>query len=136
MTVICNGVFDILHIGHINMLIHARELAGEHGKLIVAIDEDEKVMADKGLDRPIFSSMERATALIDLRYQGKNMINEVVSFHSSLELEMLIKRIRPDVIVKGSDWEGKTVIGSDVARVVFYPRINYSTTEILRRCRK
>lgn len=135
MRVFTNGCFDVLHVGHLNLLIHARELAGA-GRLIVAVDEDEKIMAQKGLSRPVFHSHERAKALCDLRYQGKPMVDQVEFFHTDLELEMLIKRLMPDLIVKGSDWEGRKVVGANVAKVEFYPRSEYSSSEIIIRCQK
>jgi D-beta-D-heptose 7-phosphate kinase/D-beta-D-heptose 1-phosphate adenosyltransferase len=133
MKVITNGVFDGgLHVGHFNMLMFCRELAGDN-QLIVAVDEDELVMANKGLQRPIFTIHERMRSLCDLRYRGKPMIDIVESFSTNLMLLHLVKKHRPDIIVKGSDWEGRTVVGSEVAKVVFFPRMDYSTTEIIRR---
>lgn len=136
LKVFTNGVFDVLTVGHFNVLQKCRWFASEGGKVIVAVDEDEKVMADKGLTRPIYNVHERMKALCDLKTpDGKNLVDEVHSFHSNLELEMLIKRLGPDYIVKGGDWQGKTVIGSSIARVVFVGRLgDYSTTETIRRC--
>lgn len=138
MTVFINGVFDVLTPGHFNLLMFAKHLTGSDGKLIVAVDEDEKVMADKGLQRPIFNVHERAKALLDLWYYDRKRLVDVVHFfHTNLELEMMIKRIRPDYIVKGSDWVGKTVIGSDIAKVAIFDRmLEYSTTETIRRCQE
>lgn len=136
IRVFTNGVLDILTVGHFNLLQKCRAQAGEDGKVIVAIDEDEKVMADKGLSRPIFGIHERMKAVCDLQMpNGKPLVDEVYSFHTNLELEMLIKRIRPDYIVKGGDWQGRRVVGSEYSRVVYFGRLGeYSTTEIIRRC--
>lgn len=137
MRVFLNGAFDVLHTGHINLLMYARGLADRQGrgKVIVAIDEDEKIMADKGLQRPIFDVNERAKAVLDLRLpDGAHLVDEIHFFHTNLELDMLIKRLMPDVIVKGSDWKDKTVIGASVARVVFFERQPYSSTEVINRC--
>lgn len=133
--VITNGVFDILTPGHFNLLTFCRHIADVEGrgKVIVCIDEDMKVMADKGLQRPVFEVHERAKALLDLRIGDKQLIDGVHFFTTNLMLLHLIKRERPDYIVKGSDWEGKTVVGSEVSKVVFFPRMDYSTTEIIRR---
>jgi cytidyltransferase-like protein len=138
MKVFVNGVFDILTVGHFNLLMKCRDIVGPDGKIYVAIDEDEKVMADKGLQRPIFNVHERAKALLDLRMPNdKSVIDEICFFETNLVLEMVIKRIRPDYIVKGSDWQGKVVIGSQYAKVVYMDRlISYSTTEIIRRCQE
>jgi cytidyltransferase-like protein len=141
MRVFTNGVFDCCHIGHFNLLMFCRGLAdkdGHKGKVIVAIDEDEKVMADKGLQRPVYNVHERAKALLDLRMpDGSNVVDEVESFATNLHLQMMMKRILPDVIVKGSDWKDKPVIGANIARVVFYDRLEaYSTTDVIKRCQE
>jgi cytidyltransferase-like protein len=136
-TVITNGVYDLLHPGHFNLLTFCRQIADVNskgrGKVIVAIDEDIKVMADKGLQRPIFDEHHRAKALLDLKISDRQLVDAVHFFSTNLMLLHIIKRERPDYIVKGSDWEGRTVVGSEVARVVFFPRLDYSTTEIIRR---
>lgn len=135
-TVFTNGCFDVLHPGHYNLLMYCRELAGSYGKVIVAIDEDEKVMADKGLSRPIFSSIERGCSVSDLKFLRRNMVDTVLFFHTNLELEMLIKKHRPDIIVKGSDWKDRKVIGEEYAKVVFFERhTEHSTTDIVHRCK-
>jgi cytidyltransferase-like protein len=132
-----NGVFDCIHVGHFNLLMFARGIADKdgRGKVIVAIDEDELVMANKGLQRPIFNVHERAKALLDLRMpDGSHVVDEVEFFSTNLHLEMMIKRIFPDVIIKGSDWKDKTVIGANIARVVFFDRLPYSTSDVVARC--
>lgn len=136
MRVFTNGVFDVLHVGHINLLLQCREIAGPKGQVIVAIDEDEKVMADKGLTRPIFNVHERAKALLDLMAGNDRVIvDRVEFFHTNLELEMVIRKVNPDIIVKGGDWKGRRVVGSEVARVQFVGRLgDYSSSEIIRRC--
>lgn len=133
MTIVANGGFDVLHPGHFNLLIYCRELAGA-GKLIIAIDEDEKLMADKGLCRPIFTVHERAKALLDLRINDMRIVDEVEFFLTNKQLENIIRRIKPDYIVKGSDWRGRHVVGSEISKVMYYERMSeYSTTEIIRR---
>lgn len=133
MKIFLNGVFDILHAGHFNMLMLARTLSGG-GKVIVAIDEDEKVMAAKGLRRPIFTSHERAKALLDLKIGTTNVVDEVLFFHSDYELENIIRRIKPDYLIKGSDWQDRKVVGAEFAKkVLFFERMNYSTTQIVER---
>lgn len=131
--ILVNGVFDCWHVGHINLLLYARELAGED-KLIVCVDEDQHVMSLKGLQRPIFDVDERMRAVAYLKYQGRNMVDIVESFSTNLALLHLIRKHQPDILVKGSDWEGKTVVGSEfVKKVVFFPRMDYSTSDIVRR---
>lgn len=136
MRIFTNGCFDVLHIGHFNLLLQCRSMAGKDGKVIVAIDADEKIMADKGLLRPVFNLFERQKALLDLRFEiDKPLVDEVEMFHTNLELEMIIRRIKPDYIVKGGDWKDRRVVGSEYSKVVFQGRLgNYSSTEIIRRC--
>jgi len=120
-----NGCFDILHRGHIALFKYAKSL-GE--KLIVGTDSDEKVKRDKGKDRPFNCLEDRILMLEAIKY-----IDEVVSFDTRQELEDLVKFLKPDVLVVGSDWEGKKVVGDIFAKEVkFFERIgNYSTTSIL-----
>ena len=120
-----NGCFDILHRGHIELFEYAKSLGDE---LIVGIDSDRRVREDKGEDRPINSLDDRAIVLQSIKY-----IDRVIEFDSTNELERLIKDIRPDVMVIGSDWKGKKVVGEKYAgKVDFFDRIEgYSTTNIL-----
>lgn len=135
MKVLTNGVFDLLHPGHFNLLTFCRHVADEDGRgeVIVCIDEDTKVMADKGLQRPVFDEHTRAKAVLDLKVGDKQLVDKVYFFTTNQVLHNLILRHRPDYIVKGSDWESKNVVGEDLAKVLFFPRIEYSTTEIIRR---
>jgi D-beta-D-heptose 7-phosphate kinase / D-beta-D-heptose 1-phosphate adenosyltransferase len=137
MRVFTNGCFDVLTVGHFNLLMFCKDLAGD-GKLYVAIDEDEKVMAEKGLKRPVFNVHERAKALLDLRMPNQTpVVDEILFFHSNLELQMLIKRVAPNYMVKGGDWRDKFVVGANTTRVLFYDRLEgYSTTEIIKRCQE
>lgn len=120
-----NGCFDVLHVGHISLLEFCKS---ECDHLVVAIDSDEKVKASKGKDRPFNNLKDRITMLKSIRY-----VDEVRSFGSSEELEELVEYIRPDIMVVGSDWEGKQIIGSKFAKQLKYFRRldGYSTTAIL-----
>ena len=122
-----NGCFDILHRGHYEMFKYAKSLGD---KLIIGIDSDEKVRNDKGNDRPFNNVEDRKFALECIKY-----IDEVVVFNSREELESKIKSLQPHIMVIGSDWRGKTVVGSQhVGKVEFFERIgDYSTTNILER---
>ncbi len=141
-VVFTNGCFDVLHVGHFKLLSYCKKLAGPDGKVIVGIDSDDKIKRDKGSNRPIFDLQYRTRALYDLSYAVDNrtmyMLDSVSSFNSNTELENLIKVWEPDYIVKGSDWEGKHVVGSDLVfgtrkPMVFYYKteIAYSTTKII-----
>tara|TARA_Y100000356_G_scaffold107240_1_gene93307 strand:- start:75 stop:464 length:390 start_codon:yes stop_codon:yes gene_type:complete len=120
-----NGCFDILHRGHIEMFRYAKSLGDE---LVVGIDTDEKVMLDKGKDRPINNLQDRMYMLQSIKY-----IDKVISFDSTKDLENTIKWYRPNIMVIGSDWKGKDVIGSFFTdKLVFFDRIEgYSTTNIV-----
>ena len=126
-VVFVNGCFDILHPGHIKLFETARSF-GDH--LIVAIDSDSKVKEMKGYTRPINSQEDRKIVLESIRY-----IDEVKIFYSKHELEQLVREIKPDIMMVGSDWKGKEVVGSDYAKEVrFFDRIpGFSTTEIIER---
>ena len=120
-----NGCFDILHRGHLEMLKYAKSL-GDY--VIVGIDSDDKVAKDKGSPRPFNNVEDRKFALKSLKY-----VDEVVVFDSANNLEIIIRSISPHVMVIGSDWKGKTVIGERFCEELkFFDRVgDYSTTNIL-----
>ena len=121
-----NGCFDVLHRGHVELFKYAKSLGG---LLLVGIDSDEKVKVDKGKDRPINTSKDRKFMLESIKY-----IDKVYVFGSKIDLENLIKDIKPDIMVIGSDWRGKEVVGQNYAQqIVFFDRVgNYSTTNIIK----
>ena len=120
-----NGCFDILHRGHIDLFKYAKSLGT---KLYVGIDSDEKVKKDKGPDRPFTSLKDRKFILESIKY-----IDDVKVFDTTLGLETLIKEVRPFILIIGSDWKNKKVVGERFAtHVKFFDRLeNYSTTNIL-----
>ncbi|HSK08980.1 MAG TPA: D-glycero-beta-D-manno-heptose 1-phosphate adenylyltransferase [Vicinamibacterales bacterium] len=131
--VFTNGVFDLIHPGHVRYLAEARQ----HGDaLIVAINSDRSVRAIKGPDRPINPEQDRAEVLAAL-----DSVDAVVVFDED-NPHALISAIQPDVLVKGADWAEDRIIGRDVveARGGQVVRIRfaegYSTTAILERIRK
>lgn len=119
--VIVNGTFDILHVGHIKLLEYAKSL-GDH--LTVAIDTDRRIKTKKGFSRPINNEFERKTMLEALK-----SVDRVVVFDTDEELIDLVKK--SDIMVKGSDYKGKSVIGETYCKkVIYYDRIEgYSTTQ-------
>ena len=122
--ILVNGTFDILHTGHLMLLNYAKSL-GDH--LTVAIDTDERVKSKKGDSRPINNMFDRGYMLQNLR-----SVDEVKIFNTDEELITLIQSC--DILVKGSDYKGKSVIGEKYAKqVIYYDRIpNYSTTKTIQ----
>tara|TARA_Y100001938_G_scaffold151066_1_gene245630 strand:- start:4641 stop:5024 length:384 start_codon:yes stop_codon:yes gene_type:complete len=125
MIVWTNGCFDILHRGHIELFKYAKSLGT---RLYVGIDSDEKVKLDKGPNRPINNLEDRKFLLESVRY-----VDKVFIFNDKEDLESLIKMSEPEIMVIGSDWKGKTVVGEKYTKkLVFFDRIEgYSTTNIL-----
>ena len=124
--VFVNGCFDILHRGHIELF----EFAKSHGEyLIVAMDTDARVKQQKGEKRPFNSLIDRQKVVSSIKY-----VDWVDSFSTDEELIGLVRQASPDVMIVGSDWKGKTIIGSQYAKEVkFFERIDgYSTTNILQ----
>jgi D-beta-D-heptose 7-phosphate kinase/D-beta-D-heptose 1-phosphate adenosyltransferase len=119
--IIVNGTFDILHVGHLKLLDYAKSL-GDH--LTVAIDTDERIKSKKGMSRPINNEYERKLMLEFLK-----PVDQVIIFGTDQELIDIIKQC--DIMVKGSDYKGKSVIGETYCKqVIYYDRIEqYSTTK-------
>ena len=125
-TVFVNGTFDLLHRGHLDLLNYANSL-GEY--VVVGIDSDERVRKMKGRSRPINRLMDRAHMLANLK-----AVDEVRFFGNDKELEDLVKEVKPDIMVVGSDWKGKSVIGSYwAADLHFFDRVgDYATTKTIQ----
>lgn len=125
--VVVNGTFDIIHPGHIHLLNYARSI-GDY--VLVAIDTDQRVKELKGLDRPINNQTERKLLLENLR-----AVDEVKLFNSDQDLEYILKEYDPDIMVKGSDYRGRPIVGEQYCRsIVFFDRIEcYSTTKKIER---
>ena len=122
-----NGCFDILHRGHIEMFRYAKSLGDE---LVVGVDSDEKVKLDKGKNRPINNLQYRMAMLQSIKY-----IDKVIPFDNTKELRDTVKWYRPNIIVMGSDWKNREVIGEKYAeKLIFFKRVgNYSTTKMIRK---
>ncbi len=133
-VVFTNGVFDLLHPGHIDVLTGARA-QGE--RLVVGVNSDASARRlGKGPDRPVRSEAERAYVLA-----GLAAVDVVVIFDEDTPLE-LVRTLQPDVIVKGGDYAPDTVVGADLVaarggRVVIIPLTpGQSTTSIINRLRE
>jgi D-beta-D-heptose 7-phosphate kinase/D-beta-D-heptose 1-phosphate adenosyltransferase len=134
LVVFTNGVFDLLHVGHVTLLEAART---EGGALAVGVNSDASVRAlHKGGDRPVVPEGERVRLLAALA-----SVDCVVLFDEATPLA-LIERLRPDVLVKGADYARDAIVGADQVvawggRVVRVPLVSgYSTTELLGRLRR
>lgn len=141
-TVFTNGVFDILHRGHVTLLSRAADFGD---KLIVGLNSDASAKTlGKGPDRPINGDTDRALVLAALQ-----MVDAVVIFNESTPLEM-IRMLEPDVLVKGGDYDPREIdqgkptyiVGSDVQksagrRVETIPTVEgYSTTSTIEKSRR
>ena len=120
-----NGCFDILHRGHIELFRYAKSF-GDY--LVVGIDTDERVKNSKGETRPYNKIEDRIVMLEAIKY-----IDEITIFDSDHELDSQILSSRAQIIVVGSDYKDKKVIGSRHAEeVIYFDKIEgYSTTKIL-----
>jgi D-beta-D-heptose 7-phosphate kinase/D-beta-D-heptose 1-phosphate adenosyltransferase len=126
--VFTNGCFDILHIGHVKYLQKAKTLGD---KLIVGVNSNSSVKRLKGPTRPVNDEYDRAYLLASLE-----VVDYVIIFDEDTPYE-LIKKIKPDILVKGADYKGKEVVGSDIAKEVRL--IDFvegkSTTNIIKKVR-
>jgi len=130
MKIWVNGCFDILHRGHFELFNFAKSLGDI---LVVGIDSDEKIAKDKGPNRPYNNLEDRVYALESLK-----AIDKVMVFDNREHLEWLVEITKPDIMVVGSDWKGKEIVGGNHAQEIkYFNRIgNYSTTDILSNERK
>ncbi|TWO16457.1 D-glycero-beta-D-manno-heptose-7-phosphate kinase [Campylobacter lanienae] len=126
--VFTNGCFDILHFGHISYLQKAKMLGDI---LVVGLNSDSSVRGLKGDSRPVNTQFDRAAMLCAMEF-----VDFVVIFDDDTPYEM-IKAIGPDVLVKGADYEGKVVVGSDFAKRVELIEFveGKSTTNIIEKIR-
>ena len=131
--VFTNGVFDLLHPGHVTLLETARSLGAA---LVVGLNTDASVRRlGKGLDRPVNAEQSRARVLAALA-----AVDAVVMFDEDTPLE-LVQGLRPDVLVKGADYPRERIVGADFVearggRVVRVPLVpETSTTRIVERLR-
>lgn len=131
-VVFTNGVFDILHPGHVRYLTAARA-EGDH--LVVGVNTDDTVRAAKGADRPVHPAAERAELLAALKF-----VDLVVVFPEPTPAA-LIEAVQPDVLVKGADWALDQIVGRETVwarggRVVRVPvEAGHSTTGLIDRIR-
>ena len=125
-----NGCFDILHFGHVSYLEKAK---GRNRILIVGLNSDGSVKKIKGPQRPINPEKERAAVLAALA-----CVDCVVIFREDTP-HQLIKAVQPDILIKGADWKGREVAGSDIVKarggkiefIAYVPQ--FSTTKMIEK---
>jgi len=129
-VVFTNGCFDILHKGHVHLLKRAKKLGDI---LIVGLNSDSSVKRIKGEKRPIFSVKDRAFVLSSI-----DVVDYIVIFNEDTPLKV-IKAIEPDVLVKGADWDKKSIVGREIVeslggKVVRIPVLKgFSTTSVIEK---
>jgi D-glycero-beta-D-manno-heptose 1-phosphate adenylyltransferase len=132
-VVFTNGVFDLLHPGHVRYLQRARALGDA---LMVGVNSDRSVRANKGPSRPINREDDRAEVLAALA-----CVDAVVVFDADTPLE-LIRALLPDILVKGADWAADAIVGRDIVearggKVVRVPvERGHATTAIIEKIRR
>jgi D-beta-D-heptose 7-phosphate kinase/D-beta-D-heptose 1-phosphate adenosyltransferase len=122
-----NGTFDIVHLGHIQLLKRAAEL-GDF--LVVGVDGDKRVTELKGEQRPINNIVSRITLLEAIKY-----VDRVVIFDSDEQLETHLKTMRPAIMDLSEEYRGKRIVGSEyVGEIVYFPKMEgFSSTHIINK---
>ena len=128
--VMTNGVFDVLHKGHIEFLKFSKT---QGDKLIVVIDSDDRVRKLKGENRPVNSEMDRKRVLEAISY-----VDEVLIFNTEEELKSMYNNLSPHVLVKGSEWTADEIRQRDEIpdsiEIKVYPLVGeYSTTNTMKK---
>ncbi len=122
--VFTNGCFDILHLGHVKLLEYCSTL----GEVVVGLNSDASVKRLKGDDRPINDQDSRRTILESLKF-----VSQVLIFEEDTPYK-LISELKPDLIVKGGDYNSTDVVGGNIAEVLIFPlREGFSTTGIIEK---
>ncbi len=123
-VIFTNGCFDILHRGHVELLRYCHSL----GRVVVGLNSDRSVKQLKGESRPYNNETDRQLILEACRF-----VDEVVIFDEETPYE-LIKKVKPDIVVKGGDYQQEDVVGNDLAEVKIFNFVDgYSTTNILEK---
>ncbi len=122
-----NGCFDLMHMGHVTYLEAAKNKGNR--VLIVGLNSDKSVSRLKGPTRPICPQKSRAAVMAALA-----CVDFVVIFNEETPYN-LIKALKPDVLIKGADWKGKEVVGSDIAKKIEFIKYipGFSTTHIIEK---
>ncbi len=132
-VIFTNGCFDILHLGHLEILTKSKELGG---KLIVAVNSDESVKKLKGEKRPINNFQTRSQILASFSF-----IDYVIEF-TDVTPKKLIQKIKPDFLVKGGDYKEDDIVGNDIVssnggKTIIIPLVDgFSSTNTINRINK
>jgi len=121
-----NGCFDLMHIGHVKYL----EDAGRDNRvLIVGLNSDKSISRIKGPSRPIVEQKSRAAVLAALE-----SVDFVVIFNEDTPYKT-ISVVKPDILIKGADWKGRSVVGEDLVKKVEFIKFvkGFSTTNIIEK---
>jgi len=131
--VFTNGCFDIIHRGHIEYLAQA---ASYGDVLIIGLNTDSSVQRIKGINRPVQDEYARAITLASMQF-----VNAVILFDEETPYN-LIKKVQPDILIKGSDYKAEDIVGYDIVKakggeVITIDFIDgYSTTSIINKLKK
>jgi D-glycero-beta-D-manno-heptose 1-phosphate adenylyltransferase len=131
--VFTNGCFDILHLGHIDYLSKAKNLGNI---LLIGLNTDESVRKIKGEHRPINNQTSRALFLTSFRF-----VDGVILFNETTPLN-LITAIKPDILVKGSDYSVQDIVGADIVKqnggqiITLDYLEGYSTSSLIEKIRE
>ena len=125
-VVFTNGCFDLMHIGHVKYL---EEASKGNRVLIVGLNSDTSINRIKGPSRPIIRQKSRAAVLAALE-----SVDFVVIFNEATPYK-IIAAIKPDILVKGADWKGRSVVGEDLVKKVEFVKYiqGFSTTNIIKK---
>ena len=119
-----NGCFDIIHRAHVELLKFCKQ-RGE--TVIVGLNSDESIQKNKGPARPVNCEADRKRVLESIKY-----VDRVIVFNEETPYN-LIKKIQPDIIVKGGDYKKQDVVGADLCEVIIFDYLDgYSTTKIIK----
>lgn len=129
-----NGCYDLLHLGHLELLSKCRE---ESNKLtnclvFVGLDSDQRIKSSKGNDRPVNNITTRVSMLLSLKY-----VDGVFVYDTDEELDSIVADIKPTKMIIGDDYKNKKVIGREHAKCInFFTKIeNISTSNIIKKIR-
>lgn len=124
--VFTNGCFDILHPGHVKILRQAKQ---KGDVLIVGLNSDLSIKKIKGPQRPILDERARAKVLSALA-----AVDYIITFNEPTPYQ-LIQKIKPDILVKGGDWDRSSIVGRDLVKKIYRVKIcpGYSTTNIIKK---